>query len=128
MTVLLDTCTFLRLITGSARLSATARRTCQDPANTIYLSAVSSLEIMVKQSLGRLALPQASKDYIKVQLERHGIEMLSLDESAVLNESRLPWIHGDPFNRMLLCQAIELGCPILTLDEKISQCPVRIIW
>jgi PIN domain nuclease of toxin-antitoxin system len=92
------------------------------------LSAVSTWEILVKQSLGKLTLPHPPVDYLKVQRERHGIIALALDESATFHEPRLPRFHSDPFDRMLLCQAIEPGCAILTPDEEIAQYPVRIIW
>jgi len=128
MKVLLDTCVFLWIITGSPRLSAKARVTFEDPSNTIYLSAVSTWEILAKHGLGRLPLPSQPVDYLRVQRERHGIAPLPLDESATMHEPRLPRFHSDPFDRMLLCQAIELGCAILTPDEEIAKYPIRIIW
>jgi PIN domain nuclease of toxin-antitoxin system len=126
--ILLDTCAFLWIITGSPRLSLAARRAFEDPSNTIFLSAISTWEILVKNGLGKLSLPHPPADYLKIQRERHGISALPLEESAALHEPRLPRFHSDPFDRMLLCQAIELGCAILTPDEEISKYPVRIIW
>ena len=128
MDILLDTCTFLWITTGSKQLSATARRAFQNPGNTVYLSSVSTWEILVKNGLGRLALPGPPIDYVKVQRENHGITSLALSEAAVLHEPRLPKHHTDPFDRMLLCQALEHGCTILTPDEEIAKYPVRVIW
>jgi len=128
MNILLDTCTFLWIIGGSKRLSPTAERVFRDPGNTVYLSVVSVWEIMVKQGLGKLTLPSSEAGYLKRQREDHGIQALPLDESAVLHEPRLPRHHGDPFDRMLLCQALEHSCAILTPDDQISKYPIRVIW
>ena len=85
-------------------------------------------EILVKQGTGRVRLPGPAAEYIRVQRDNHGIAGLPLDESAVFHEPKLPRFHADPFDRMLLCQAIQLGCAILTPDEEISKYPVRVIW
>jgi PIN domain nuclease of toxin-antitoxin system len=126
--VLLDTCTFLWIVTGAAELSELARGTHENPENVIYLSAVSTWEISVKHSLGRLALPEPPEKYIPKLREAHGVDALPLDEESTLNLHRLPNLHRDPFDRMLICQAIVNGLVILTPDELISQYPIRSIW
>jgi PIN domain nuclease of toxin-antitoxin system len=129
MKVLLDTCTFLWIIAGSKRLSATAERIFRDPNNAIYLSAISVWEFLVKNGLGKLSLRGDSPgEYIKRQRDLHGITPLPLDESAVLHEPKLPKLHAHPFDRMLVCQALEHGCTILTPDERIAKYPIRITW
>ena len=60
--------------------------------------------------------------------EPHGIEALPLDEESVLQVLRLPALHRDPFDRMLVCQAIVHGLAILTPDPLVSQYPARVIW
>ena len=128
MKMLLDTVSFLWLILDSPRLSRAAREAFADPANDVYLSAVSTWEIAVKYSLGRLKLPAAPAQYIPDQRERHAIQFLPLDESSTLHLARLPDLHRDPFDRMLICQALLLGLVIVTPDAKISQYPVRALW
>lgn len=84
--------------------------------------------IIVKHQLGKLSLPSAADDFIKQQCEKHFIEYLSLDEKAVFNLTRLPNYHRDPFDRMLVCQAIVNDLTVLTSDELIMQYPVATAW
>jgi PIN domain nuclease of toxin-antitoxin system len=126
--ILLDTCTFLWIIGDAPELSNRARELFIDPANDVFLSAVSAWEISVKHGLGRLPLPEPPEKFIPLQRESHGIEALPLEEEATLYLNRLPSSHRDPFDRMLICQAIVHGMVILTPDELITQYPVRSLW
>lgn len=128
MRLLLDTCTCLWLFSNDARLSPTAKSQFQDPGNEIFLSPVSIWEIIAKHKLGKLPLPHPPGLYIPQQREKHGIESLPLDEESVSQLDRLPGIHKDPFDRMLVCQAIAHGLIILTPDPLITQYPVRTSW
>jgi PIN domain nuclease of toxin-antitoxin system len=128
MNVLLDTCTFLWIITGDKKLSARAREIFITPENNIYLSSISAWEIAIKHALGRLPLPEKPEHFIPVQRERHGIKKLPLDEESALYLTRLPSLHNDPFDRMLVCQAIVNSMTILTPDDLVSQYHVRTIW
>jgi PIN domain nuclease of toxin-antitoxin system len=82
--LLLDTCTFLWIVTGSSRLSKQAAQWFSDPANDVFLSVVSAWEISVKHSLGTLRLPVPPIDFIPSQREAHGIAALPLTEEEVL--------------------------------------------
>ena len=62
------------------------------------------------------------------QRERHGMTSLPLEERAVLHLHKLPALHKDPFDRMLICQALEHDCILLTPDPLITQYPVRTDW
>ena len=128
MKLLLDTCTFLWIITEDAELSTTARALFIDPANDVYLSAVSVWEVSVKFTLGKLALPQPPERFIPDQRERHAIAPLALEERAALYLHRLPSLHKDPFDRMLICQAIQHELTLLTPDPLITQYAVRTLW
>lgn len=128
MKVLLDTCTFLWIILDAPNLSDRARELHADPANEVYVSAVSAWEISVKSALGRLPLPKHPALFVPEQRERHGILPLPLDESAALQLPRLPDLHRDPFDRMLICQAIAGELTILTPDAEIAQYPIRTAW
>ncbi|MGI8783559.1 MAG: type II toxin-antitoxin system VapC family toxin [Acidobacteriota bacterium] len=128
MRLLLDTCTFLWMISGARELSKPARTLLADAENDVYLSAVSDWEIALKHSLGRLPLPEAPERFVPAQRQSHRIETLPLDEESVLSLARLPALHQDPFDRMLVCQAIILGMTLLTPDPLISQYPVRVLW
>ncbi len=126
--LLLDTCTFLWSIEGGAALSDVARRALVDPSNRVYLSAVSSWEIVVKHALGKLPLPEPPERYVPAQRELRGIEPWPLDEEASLHLHRLPAIHRDPFDRMLICQALVGSLTLVTPDADIARYPVRTLW
>ncbi|MCA9315229.1 MAG: type II toxin-antitoxin system VapC family toxin [Planctomycetes bacterium] len=128
MRVLLDTCTFLWIVSGASELSETARRTFRETGNEIYLSAASVWEIAVKHALGRLPLPGDPDALIPAWRSAHAIEPLAVDEAAVLQLTRLPRLHRDPFDRMLVCQAIAGGMVILTPDREVAAYPVRTLW
>jgi len=126
--LLLDTCTFLWVAAGSPELSARARDLFSDPTNDLFLSSVSSWEIVVKNALGRLPLPTTPHLFVPEQRRRHRISPLPLEEEAVLQLAKLPDHHRDPFDRMLVCQAIAHGLTILTPDPTINRYPVLTAW
>jgi PIN domain nuclease of toxin-antitoxin system len=115
--LLLDTCTFLWIITEAPDLSKNARDLFLDPGNDVFLSTVSIWEIVVKYCLGKLLLPEPPDRFIRAQRESHVIEPLALDEESTLHLTRLPDLHRDPFGRMLICQAIRHGLVLLTPDH-----------
>lgn len=128
MNILLDTCAFLWIISGSDKLSATGRELFREPENDVYLSAASCWEIGVKWSLGKLPLPEEPGHFIARQRKLHMIESLPITEDATFHLPKLPSHHNDPFDRILVCQAIEHALVILTPDSLINQYPVRTIW
>ena len=128
MRILLDTATFLWVAIDSPRLSATAGRVVRDPGNEVFLSAVSAWEIGVKHGLGNLLLPKRPESLVPEIRSAYGIKPLPLEEESTFQIGRLPKLHRDPFDRMLICQAIVHGLCILTPDELIRQYPVRTLW
>jgi len=128
MRLLLDTATFLWVVSDAPELSERIRQLVVDPENDLYLSAVSAWEIAVKHALGRLPLPDPPERFVPEQRKQQGIEDLPLDEESALHLTRLPMLHKDPFDRMLVCQAITQGLLLLTPDELIIQYPVRTAW
>lgn len=128
MRLLLDTSTFLWIITDAPELSTRARELFLERANEVYLSSISAWEIAVKYALHRLPLPEPPERFVPSQRKEHGIEPLPLDEEAALHLARLPLLHKDPFDRMLVCQAIVYGLVILTPDKLVYQYPVRTMW
>lgn len=126
--ILLDTATFLWIITGSKKLSQNAKTIYLERKNRVYLSSVSVWEMIVKYKLGRLPLPERPKVFIPKQRFIHGIEPLPLEENDVVELEALPKIHTDPFDRMLVCQALSRNLTILTPDKLIRQYPVKTKW
>lgn len=128
MRLLLDTCTFLWVIEGSEALSERAVELFRDPANEVLVSTASFWEILVKHRLGRLVLPEPAGRFLREERERHRIATLAIEEDAVLQLPKLPDHHRDPFDRILICQAIEHEATLLTPDEAIARYPVRVLW
>jgi len=128
MKLLLDTCAFLWLATDAQELSDQAKTLFKNTENPAYLSSVSIWEIVVKYQLKKLPLPNDPEYFITQQCKQHWIEILPLDGKAIYHLSRLPNHHRDPFDKMLVCQAIEHNLTILTADEMIIQYPVSTIW
>lgn len=128
MKCLLDSCTFLWIVAGSKDLSPVASQIFANPANEIFLSVVSVWELSVKHALGKLPLPSTLDRFVAEERERHGIAALPLSELAVFHLHKLPQLHRDPFDRILICQAIEHDCVLLTPDPLIVQYPVRTRW
>ncbi|MFN0170522.1 MAG: type II toxin-antitoxin system VapC family toxin, partial [Bryobacteraceae bacterium] len=99
-----------------------------DPANEVYLSAVSVWEIARKYAQGRISLPSHPSTLIPAVREGSGIESLPLTESDALAAEKLQLFHKDPFDRMLIAQALMGGLVIVTSDRAFEPYPVRVIW
>ena len=127
MKLLLDTVVFLRGALGRD-LSPRALQLLMDVENERYLSAVSSWEICIKYAKGRLPLPEIPELFIPKHRDALATEELPLHEESVLHITRLPQLHADPFDRILICQAIVHGMVLLTPDPFMSKYPVRTAW
>jgi len=127
MRLLLDTHIFLWFISGDERLPEGMRDSIRDLNNEVYLSTVSLWEAIVKHRLGKLPLPQPPNIYLPIQRQKHQIASLSLDEASVSQLAGLPQIHRDPFDRMLICQALEHGLTVVTVDDALCAYPVPIL-
>ncbi len=128
MKLLLDTCTFLWIIADDPQLSRRARALFRSPDNEVYLSAASAWEMAIKHALGRLSLPDDLSRFVPEMRDTHGIEALPIDERSTLHVSRLPALHRDPFDRLLVSQAIVHGLTILTPDPLVTQYPALTAW
>lgn len=130
MKLLLDTCTFLWLIWDEAPLTTPMRSVLADPDNDVFLSVVSVWEAVQKHAIGKLSLNarEPAWEHFVRQREAHEITPLPFNENAVRHLSALPEIHRDPFDRMLICQAIEESLTIVTPDQAIRRYPLRTMW
>ena len=128
MNILLDTCTFLWFQANSPLLSPAARAAILDPLNSVSLSAVSAWEIGRKYARGSLVLPSRPETLIPSIRQRSGIDALPLTEADALAAEKLPLYHKDPFDRMLIAQALMNGMVLLTPDKEFEPYPVRVLW
>jgi PIN domain nuclease of toxin-antitoxin system len=125
---LLDTHAFLWWASGAAEYSPAGRAVLSDPQNEILVSAASAWEIAIKVSLGKLTRPTTPERYLPDRLRRHGMLALPVELAHALRVSRLPPIHADPFDRLLVAQAQVEGVPIVTADPAIARYDVDVIW
>ena len=128
MRLLLDTCTLLWYCNGSPQIRVTLRDALTDPANDLYASDVSLLEIEIKYQLGKLPLPHPPSRLFPLLLERHGIDPLNLQTAAIYGLEELPLLHRDPFDRLLIAQARAHQLTLVTPDPLIRQYDVPCLW
>ena len=125
---LLDTCTFVWFLTNSYDLSSEARVAIMNPASQVYLSVVSAWEIGRKWSKGDLTLPGHPATVIPAARRAAGISALELTEEDTLMAEKLPLLHKDPFDRLIVAQALVEGWPVVSHDPVVAQYPVTVIW
>ena len=128
MKVLLDTHAFIWLVTDDSRLSPYAKEVFLNNQNKLFLSTVSSFEIAVKYSLGKLQLSEKPHIFIRNRIQANAFTPLPLTIEQSLGVSELPFHHRDPFDRLLVAQAMYEGLSILTADNALSAYPVNCIW
>jgi PIN domain nuclease of toxin-antitoxin system len=128
MNLLLDTVTFLRAALGEEFLSPGAKQLLVDPENRRFLSPISACEIVIKSRAGKLGLPESPESFVPKHREALALEVLAFDEASALHMARLPDIHRDPFDRILISQALVHGMVLVTPDRTISRYPVRTAW
>jgi PIN domain nuclease of toxin-antitoxin system len=128
MSLLLDTHSFLWFIMGSLRLSGNARALIEDDAHDKLLSTASLWEMAIKLSLGRLILAEPFGVLIPQQLRVSGIEILTIDIDHLAVLTTLPFHHRDPFDRLIIAQAIVEQCPIVSVDPAFDAYPVERLW
>jgi len=128
MTLLLDTCAFIWLTQEPQRLSATAQSAIDDSANLLVFSHVSIWEMHLKHMAGKLFLPEPPRQWIPLQLAAWTISELPLHLNAIQRTSDLPPIHRDPFDRMLVAQALEAGFGIISPDDFFPDYGVPVVW
>ncbi len=124
MKILLDTHVFLWYISGDDRISHEMAQTIRRPENEVYLSVVSLWEVIIKYQLGKMPLPQSPEIYLPTQRQRHLFRSLEVDEASVKQLIQLQPLHNDPFDRLLICQALAHGMTIATVDNHVWAYPV----
>jgi len=128
MKCLLDTHAFIWLITEDNKLSSTARNYILDRRTNLYLSSASVWEIIIKCNIGKMKLSGNPQSFITKQLTVNLIEELPITFNHTFHLQNLPDHHKDPFDRMLVAQALSDSLTIITIDQDIARYPVKIIW
>lgn len=128
MRLLLDTHSFLWFISGNPQISSSARTLIEDVSNQPFLSVASLWEMAIKMSLGRLSFEQPFETLIPQQLSLNGIALLGITISHTAVVARLPFHHRDPFDRLLVAQAMVEQMPIVSGDTAFDAYTVTRLW
>ena len=128
MRLLLDTHTFLWFIGGDDKLSDVARKLIKDTRNQPLLSIASVWEMAIKLSIGKLSLSQPFASLIPQQMRLNGIDLLSIEVEHVATVVQLPFYHRDPFDRLLIAQAMGEHIPIVSIDAAFDAYAVELLW
>jgi PIN domain nuclease of toxin-antitoxin system len=128
MNILLDTHAFLWFVEDSPRLSEPARVMIESSDSQPFISMASLWEIAIKISLGKLQLKQPYEIFIPEQLTGNGIGVLNLSLEHTAAVATLPFHHRDPFDRLIVVQAIVEGMPLVSADPAFDLYSVKRIW
>ena len=128
MRYLLDTHAFLWFVLDVKRISTKAKSIIEDSKNEIYFSAASAWEMSIKTKLGRLKLGGNLEAFIIEQLTANSFGPLTITITHALYTEKLPQIHKDPFDRMMISQSKLENLVLITGDKKIREYKVPIVW
>jgi len=126
--ILLDTHAFLWLVTDDPKVSAPAKAVFLENDNELLLSAVTGFEIAVKYSLGKLGLKEPPDQFIRKRIEANALIPLAITIEHTVLLADLPFYHRDPFDRLLVAQALTDSLPILSADTLLSAYGIERIW
>lgn len=128
MNLLLDTHTLIWFLEDDVNLSQQARAAISDPANRSYVSDASAWEVGIKHSLGKLDLPVAYEILFPSKLEALGFSILPIRHALLHQQMKLPWHHRDPFDRLLIAQALAENLTLVSRDEHFQAYGVSLLW
>jgi len=125
---LLDTHTVLWSLLEEDRLSPTAVAALDDSTNELHLSMASLWEATIKIASGKMRVPGQSVDYLLQKIEETGVKLVPILPRHLQQLQVLPRLHGDPFDRIILCQSIVEQMPIISADTALRRYQTSILW
>ncbi len=128
MKYLFDTHAFLWLNDESERLTQTVKELCSSGEHEFYLSMASAWEMQIKHQLGKLSLAMPIAELVIKNTQENNIQLLPIDLSHINYLEQLPSHHKDPFDRIIIAQAIIEGMSIISIDHAFVDYPVNIVW
>jgi PIN domain nuclease of toxin-antitoxin system len=126
--LLLDTHAFLWFVLNDPSLSAAARALVSDPQHDVLISPATCWEIAIKFSIGKYQLPGPFADFMDDQIALNDLTMLPITVGHTAVVASLPFHHKDPFDRLLIAQAIVENVPLLSVDAVFDSYPVTRLW
>ena len=128
MRFLIDTHCWLWTFLSPERLNDSAAALMASEENTIVFSAICAAEIALKVRIGKLQLPDETKEYVASGVKDFDMKPLPLYLHHALRVAELPLHHRDPFDRLLIAQAQAEGLPLMTADPRVAKYDLEIIW
>lgn len=128
MNLLIDTQAFLWWVEDDKRLTKRARTVIGSARNTCFVSIASAWELAIKASIGKLKLRIPVGRYVDDHIANNRFDLLPIALSHVVRVERLPLHHGDPFDRLLIAQALEEELTIVTADAHFESYAVKTVW
>ena len=127
--LLLDTCALLMLAGRREDIPDKVIKKLTAQADELFISTISSFEIVLKNRLGKLGLPMAAEEWYRKAVEGYAIEEIPVNSTIVMKSASLPFIHKDPCDRIIIATALEHRMPVVTADQIIPQYPgIKVIW
>ena len=128
MRLLLDTCALVWLATDPERLSTRASNALSAGENELFVHQLSTWEIQIKHALGKLRLSIPPSVFVPEAIERHGVAYVELKDADIFHVGKLPDLHRDPIDRLLVAHALLNGLTIVTPDPQIARYPAPVLW
>ena len=128
MRLLLDTHAFLWFILDDPQLSSTARSLIEDPANEVAVSPASYWEIAIKIKLGKYTLPSPYRQFMETQIAANDFHILSIEPKHTALLATMPLHHKDPFDRLIVAQALTEGISLISIDSQLDTYGVARLW
>ncbi len=127
MNYILDTHSIIWFLNGDSQLSEKSRITIENSDNQKFISIGTIWELAIKISIGKFEFQSGLKGFVDL-VEENGFDILSISYFDLIHLTNLPFIHRDPFDRLLIAQAMENKMTIITKDEHISKYGISTLW
>jgi PIN domain nuclease of toxin-antitoxin system len=128
MNYLLDTHVFIWMNEDLSKLSTTVQNIVADEANTLFFSVASIWEIQIKLQIGKLTFKRTLSEMIQLVRDEKQVEVLPVQQAHALKVGELPLLHKDPFDRLLVAQAIVEDFTLITKEPILSRYEANVIW
>jgi PIN domain nuclease of toxin-antitoxin system len=124
MRLLVDSHAFVWFVEGNPRISRPARAAIEENAEEVWVSYASIWELTIKQAVSRMTLPESPE----AMATKAGMQLLPIELRHIRLTATLEHLHGDPFDRLLVAQAIDEGLVLVTSDRTVQRYPVAWLW
>ena len=128
MNVLIDTQSIIWFAENNTQLSQTARETMENPENECFVSIASFWEISIKMSIGKLDIKGLSLPEFWDEVSENDFPTLDIRREHIIENTKLPLLHRDPFDRLIIAQAIAEKMPLVSNDAAFDAYPVTRVW